>query len=99
MAEYIEREMILKEFEGIKIPDSIEYGLASELAVNIIKYAPAADVAPVRHGRWVADCDGISRCSLCWAAAPAEDEDWDRIDSPPYCHNCGAKMDEPLEEE
>ena len=53
MTEYIEREMILKEFAGIKIPDSIEYGLASELAVNIIKYAPAADVAPVRHGRWV----------------------------------------------
>lgn len=50
----------------------------------------ANDVAPVRHGRW--ECG--KRCPVCgedrfkgldadiWA-------DWE----PPYCPNCGAKMD------
>lgn len=57
-----------------------------EYAVNL----PAADVAPVRHGRW--ECQ--KPCPVCgenrfkgldadiWA-------DWE----PPYCPNCGAKMD------
>ena len=51
---------------------------------------PSADVAPVRHGRW--ECN--KPCPVCggdrfegldadiWA-------DWE----PPYCPNCGAKMD------
>ena len=51
---------------------------------------PAADVAPVVHGRW--ECN--KPCPVCgvdrfegldadiWA-------DWE----PPYCPNCGAKMD------
>lgn len=52
---------------------------------------PAADVAQVRHGRWE---PGNPICPVCggdkfkdldadiWA-------DWE----PPYCPNCGAKMD------
>ena len=52
--------------------------------------APAADVAPVRHGKW--ECQ--KSCPVC-----GEDRfkgldadiwsDWE----PPYCPNCGAKMD------
>ena len=60
---------------------------------TVLEYAeslPAADVAPVRHGRW--ECG--KPCPVCgedrfkgldadiWA-------DWE----PPYCPNCGAKMD------
>lgn len=88
MAEYIERGVALAKIE------LDEYYHSNEIK-DILQDVPAADVAPVRHGRWVADCDGISRCPFCWAAAPAEDEDGDSfgVDSPPYCHNCGAKMD------
>ena len=61
---------------------------------TVLEYAenlPAADVAPVRHGRW--KCN--KPCPICgedrfkgldadiWA-------DWE----PLYCPNCGAKMDE-----
>ena len=55
-----------------------------------INAAPAADVVPVVHGRWISFLDGdhimperYYRCSRCG-----------RVESrrQPYCH-CGAKMD------
>lgn len=55
-----------------------------------VSYAPAADVVPVVHGRWISFLDGdhimperYYRCSRCG-----------RVESrrQPYCH-CGAKMD------
>ena len=57
-----------------------------------------ADVAPVRHGRWIG-CDtqcGIA-CSVC--GTPVDDfcHSIDYIDlayKPKYCPNCGARMDE-----
>ena len=61
-----------------------------EMVLEYAKNIPAADVAPVRHGRW--KCN--KPCPVCgedrfegldadiWA-------DWE----PPYCPNCGAKMD------
>ncbi|WP_317380445.1 hypothetical protein [uncultured Intestinimonas sp.] len=56
---------------------------------DFIKLQPAADVAPVRHGRWEQGdmYDYGDVCSLC---------DWDSEREPcnlPYCPNCGAKMD------
>lgn len=56
-----------------------------------IKSIPAADVEPVRHGRWipavhVGDC--CYRCSECQFLRDAY-----LIDIGNYCPNCGAKMD------
>lgn len=54
----------------------------------IIPQVPAADVAPVRHGRWV-ECpiaDGIDQCSQCTFMVPEQNHY-------PYCPNCGSKMD------
>lgn len=57
---------------------------------SMVSKAPAADVAPVVHGRWISFLDGdhimperYYRCSRCG-----------RVESrrQPYCH-CGAKMD------
>lgn len=48
--------------------------------------APAADVAPVVHGRWVFGGDGCVICSEC-----NEEESNDNHRN--YCPNCGAKMD------
>lgn len=48
---------------------------------------PAADVAPVRHGHWIAmgDC-GVTRCSCCgWSIEECIEDK--------YCRECGAKMD------
>lgn len=56
--------------------------------------APAADVAPVVHGRWVfetATANTLSRikCDICgwWTLDPSVDNSYK------YCPNCGAKMD------
>lgn len=56
---------------------------------------PAADVAPVVHGRWTQVDDTKCRCSNCDIIAliglyPHGDKN--------YCPNCGAKMDEEVQE-
>ena len=100
MAEYIEREAIS---EGIrkyyyKNPpnSSYEEGFDRGLdrAQRAILDAPAADVVPVRHGRWEQvkswSTKAKYRCSVCgreiMSAAKVN------IEKYPYCH-CGAKMD------
>ena len=88
MAEYIEREAAIR-FLLNDSPEQVNY--SREDAADCIRYMNAADVAPVRHGRWT---DGDTYCPICgknkflgldadiWA-------DW----QPDYCPNCGAKMD------
>lgn len=52
--------------------------------LRLVNDMPAADVAPVRHGRWY-DVGSLScRCSMCGCKN-------DRVR--PYCPVCGAKMD------
>ena len=57
---------------------------------------PTADVAPVRHGRWeeASDGDGIV-CPFCRTDFCTIIYDTEYFN---YCPNCGAKMDEPVEE-
>lgn len=54
-----------------------------------IRKLPAADVAPVVHGRWV---DG--KCSNCGVDIPTDDAH-DAIfeDECRFCYYCGARMD------
>lgn len=56
--------------------------------------APAADVAPVVHGRWVKHTriHGFAYCSACKDVYL--DEEWLRDGKWGYCPNCGAKMNE-----
>ena len=56
-------------------------------AIDIIEDAPAADVAPVRHGRWLCvdtDTEQFFLCNRC-----KKKEYWESD----YCPSCGAKMD------
>lgn len=53
MAEYIEREHLLRKFN---IDDMMNVNgtlISLNDARNVIEKQPAADVAPVVHGRWV----------------------------------------------
>ena len=79
MAEYIEREKAKRLLH-------IEYAYAAEQLLDEI---PAADVAPVVHGRW--DVMGGTKtrriCSKCKWDVP----EYGKFYS--YCPNCGAKMD------
>lgn len=56
-----------------------------------VHYMPAADVAPVRHGRWeMVPYNGVydMRCSVCGFCPGI------RFYSSNYCPECGAKMGE-----
>ena len=62
-----------------------------EMVLEYAKNIPAADVAPVWHGRWI---DGDPYCPICrkdkFIGLDADVwSDW----QPDYCPNCGAKMD------
>lgn len=79
MAEYIEREIAL----DIVKRTSGDYAAAfAEIA-----HHPAADVEPVRHGRWIEyQTPHIICCSCCdWGTGLNGKTD--------FCPNCGAKMD------
>lgn len=82
MAEYIDREVLLE-----SLP------VAWDSAVTAIQNAPAADVAPMVHGRWVKHTrmHGFVYCSACKDVYL--DEEWLRDGKWGYCPNCGARMD------
>lgn len=95
MAEYIEREAISEEIRKYyyKNPPNSSYGegfdRGLDRAQRAILDAPAADVTPVVHGRWLyGDYYDIGDvCSECG---------WDSQMTHPsyrYCPNCGARMD------
>lgn len=96
MTDYISREATIKRIHEVYCASCDSYhGVRCRVcrtgdAIDIIGDAPAADVAPVVHARWVSFLDGdhimperYYRCSRCG-----------RVESrrQPYCH-CGAKMD------
>lgn len=103
MAEYIEREAISEEIRKYyyKNPPNFSYGegfdRGLDRAQRAILDAPAADVAPVVHGRW--DDSGrytfpggstAVRCTNCGCALTVSEyhlNNWN------YCPVCGAKMD------
>lgn len=92
MAEYIEREAALKAVEKYGLTNGSVLGRHTGLAICIaseIADIPAADVAPVVHGRWV---DG--KCSNCGVDIPTDDAH-DAIfeDECRFCYYCGARMD------
>lgn len=82
MAEYIDREVTLHRMKvDIKPP------------FYVVQNMPAADVAPVVHGRWEPrpDALGFVRCSNCHDCNVYDD--WADGKKWNYCPNCGAKMD------
>lgn len=96
MAEYVEKDAAIKALQLVCLYDSGEQENATTAAMNFafnhckekIAALPAADVAPVRHGRWLGHEYGFAWCSLC--------HERQEVDFAPhnYCPHCGAKMDE-----
>lgn len=103
MNEYITRERALEILNDIggcgAEPESYTAGWdeAINAAYEAIQSEPAADVAPVVHGRWIRFKEPDSetgyihmRCSVCTAYW----SDPSHADHFRYCPSCGAKMDE-----
>ena len=93
MTRYIEADALLEE---LKLSSNMHAENSRELSllhrdIVIVNEQPTADVAPIKHGKWIS---GNPICPCCggdkfkdldadiWA-------DW----QPKYCPNCGAKMD------
>ena len=107
MAEYIEREALMRRIKEIHCAECDSYhGVRCRACwvddtLDYIDSEPAADVAPVRHGRWISltECanEGVY-CSICkkkvWKSdyALCSHKSRNKLRSD-YCPNCGAKMD------
>ena len=90
MTDYIKRTDAVKIAEKYGLANGSVLGRHTGLADCIardISELPAADVAEVVHGRWVASHDEFCQCSLCKYPVYAA---WNTTN---YCPNCGAKMD------
>lgn len=94
MNEYISRELMLKNLTQDLEHHSDEGDTLTKLIMQrFIKYVkdfPAADVQPVKHGRWIWDNSpefdnpyGSYKCSECNERQSFKEN---------YCPNCGAKM-------
>lgn len=90
MTEYIERKTAIKRVMETKW----ESGSDGAAAMEIVAATPAADVAPVVHGRWEQCFEDWRKqiegdqCSVCgFAHYGTTIRDYN------YCPNCGAKMD------
>lgn len=99
MAEYIKRDVVMKEIMAAKWMDGYDGAMAMAISVS----APAADVAPVVHGKWecVANPNWPAhihdKCSICGWWNTRNALCYDGSNKPGhslnYCPNCGAKMD------
>lgn len=88
MAEYIERESLR---DALYDADAITMS-----GVKILNQFPAADVAPVVHGRWdewyppmhmiLTGEEMLYRCSSC-------DAKYSDVEGFRFCPHCGARMD------
>ena len=85
MAEYIERELAI---EALSRGDG-----CGNVCRRAIERILAADVAPVRHGRWI-DKGEYAVCMECGGRSGTQ---YDGVEPIPlmtqFCPNCGAKMD------
>ena len=88
MAEYIDREAVLRDWPLCDEPAD---------AYQFIRGFPAADVVERKTGRWCADYDGYSDgepvydmwwCSECGTYF----DEWDDKPTWNFCPNCGADM-------
>ena len=102
MDEYIDREAISEEIRKYyyKNPPNSSYGegfdRGLDRAQRAILDAPAADVVPVVHGKWIVRFDGPYNRRRCYCSHCGRHNGVGGIaqnQEKPYCPNCGAKMD------
>lgn len=79
MAEYIERELAI---EALSRGEG-----CGNVCRRAIERILAADVAPVRHGRWEKTADGAVLCTACKRKMNSSQYGY------AFCSLCGAKMD------
>ena len=99
MDEFISREATIKRIKKVYCVGCNSYNgvrcraCGTGDAIDIIEDAPAADVAPVVHGRWIYKGE-YAVCTECGGRSGTQ---YDGVEPIPlmtqFCPNCGAKMD------
>lgn len=98
----IREEVWLHDIPSPTVPEYIEHHDAIQQIMLVIDkerklLSDAADVAPVRRGRWITtrtqEHDGEMYCNQCDRDAPTEG-DYRQVKTN-FCPHCGAKMDAP----
>ena len=96
--EYISRDLALRQLNATCLATDCDnyngvrcVACAYADAMDFIDAIPAADVQPIRHGRWIEETPKHSRCSCCdvtclIAVYPISA-------NANFCPNCGARMD------
>ena len=90
MTDYIKREDALEQFNDYVL----EYRTTQ--IRGMLMDVPSADVAPVRHGKWIegttdlicSSCETVFNDELAWMCRDYT------YGNPRYCPHCGAKMNE-----
>lgn len=95
MAEYIERDALIDDLDAAAKHGGMGAIIAQTLQ-RYVKRAPAADVAPVRHGRWIEYTKVIipepyNKWEQAWKCSECGFDDG--FVAYNYCPNCGARMD------
>lgn len=106
MSDYIEREAALaiceKEYkERVKMADWCGDTVARNIAADV-SAIPAADVAPVRRGRWIHPhwCNSVSAADCSECGAEAHHIEYRGVQKYyKICPSCGARMDKEDEHE
>ena len=94
MSDYIEREDAVNLIK--KWADGYSYiEVPTKYALEEVSKIPTADVAPIRHGKWIPHIEEdyigegqygyieLLKCSECGTLVPNKRN---------FCHHCGAKM-------
>ena len=93
MAEYIDREQVIDWFSEYLYTNQ---PVQPSVLLHDLKALPAADVAPVVHGKWTDKSTGRYGQMQSWCSTCGRNSGIGGIKSnqhKPYCPNCGAKMD------
>lgn len=85
---YISRDMAIARLTKVEVTEKLATMADAKLAIADM---PAADVAPVVHGRWAHLGGDEWCCSACGFVITTEGS-WDKP-TKKYCEDCGARMD------
>lgn len=98
--EYISRDVALRQLNATCLAtDCDNYNgvrcraCAYADAMDFIDAIPAADVQPVKRGRWIPQGDDMWLCSNCRENIIFSMHESDRTEKQRYCCKCGARMD------
>ena len=98
--EYIKRESAIEVIEN-DCSELVYY--TKEGAIRCVKAIPAADVAEVRHGRWICINKryGEYECSVCHGMDSNCSDYYGihAVTEQEFCPSCGAKMDKEVADE